>query len=264
MNQTKIETFNFDDRDNIGTKVDKIKYSSISENIEPLSILLFRGDTWYSHLIEWIQAEEVAPFYLEEYGLYSHCAIIVNKQLFPKVKQMENGKLYIFEMTSTGGIFSKDSPDIETGKGKTGLQIRELESVLKTYQGRIVLLKLKNNPLKQMEDESIKDFQMRIQELCLKSQDYKDKNIDDSYQLNPLRLFASVFSDIRWVRSFSIGKNWKMCGHVLSEYLQTLGILDSNLNPEDVIPEDFIYDADKKIPKDLYLLPPIEVIYDLD
>lgn len=245
----------------LGMLVSRINYSSIYHDIQPLSILLFNGNDVCSELVEWIESKRVDPKYIKDYGLYSHCGIIVNKQLFPNVSQMEDGKLYVFEMKPKNSIFTKDAPDIETNTDRNGLQIRDLESVVKTYQGRIALLKLKINPLEKMEDETMKDYQIRIQDLVFKSQNFKDQYTNTYNESNPLKFFASVFSEFRWVRNYlNPSKGSKSNAQIVIEYLQILGIFDTNINSEDVIPQDFIFDADKKISNEIYPLPPIEII----
>jgi hypothetical protein len=252
--------------DRIGDEILKKSFHEIKDELEPLSILLFRGSDLYSKMIRDVESIELNnEKIIEEYGLFSHCGCLINKKLFPNVKNMQEGKWYVYEMTLTSPIFGDTTPDIESGSGKFGLQIRDFESVLNTYPGRIVIIKLRNNPILQRENESNKEFEDRLNKLYLKSQKFHDLNKNLLYQMDPLRLIASVFSKFRFIRKLlPFSKYWKMCSTTLTYYLQYLEILDKNINSEDIIPEDFIYDSNNELKQSTFILPPIEITKNLN
>lgn len=234
------------------------KFEDIEEQLEPLSVVLFRGQGFFSNLIVNVEklSNAVSPY------RFSHCGILVTKDLFPLVKNLQPKTFYVYEMTCSGKIASDETPDIETGKPKFGVQLRDFKSVLQSYPGSIAVLKLKNNPLKVQEGETDDEYQQKVLNIIAKSQAFKDKNSGLIYQLNPIRLLASAIPYLRFLRAFfPFSKFWQMCSQTSIEYLKAVGVVPKKVASENVIPVDFIHDADGELESaKLFELPPVQVI----
>lgn len=164
-------------------------------------------------------------------------------------------------MTMTGKIAGDITPDIESGKCRFGTQIRELSSVLKTYPGKICVLKLKDNPFGQRSDEDDSTYKKRISDLRTKATLFKTTNRCTWYQLNILQMLASVLPNIRWIRYFCpISKYWAMCSQIATEFYKTIDVLGHNVIPDDVLPQDFISDKDHQIKTETFEKPAIQIL----
>lgn len=148
------------------------------------------------------------------------------------------------------------TPDIESGRGRFGTQVRDLRSVLRTYKGTVAILKLKENPFSKGAFETDSEYQKRMSDLRKKCTQFKNDHRSTWYQLNFIRflfsisiirfrLLSSALPFLRFVRVFfPFSKYWKMCSDIVASFYKHIGVLPEEVNTEDVIPEDFISDAD--------------------
>lgn len=111
-----------------------VNYSAIKERFQPLDLILFRGTDIVSDTIC------IVSKLTTKEGDFSHCGLLVNKELLPTVPQLKANTWYVWESTfsAVGGLlghFGDGVPNIETGKGRLGVQIRDFEAVVKGYTG---------------------------------------------------------------------------------------------------------------------------------
>jgi len=250
-----------------------ITYSKLIEKIAPLDLILFKGGDLVSDTIRFLEKEELKN------GDFSHCGLIVNSELLPTVPQLIPGKWYVWEstMSATSGLmshFSDNVPNVETGKGKFGVQIRDFEDVipsyLKTKGTAIAWCQLKDNPWKQKPDENILTYYWRKKKLIKKACNTHKRYGNRMYDVNFLSLFAALFPCLRKARDefneifidghkilSSIDINidpagWLFCSELVALVYQRLGIIGKQFNPADVVPVDFLgYDKDG-LPKLVY------------
>ena len=102
------------------------QYSSIKNIIFPLDIILFRGTDGVSDLIRVVEQD------VRGCGDFSHAGIIVTRELLPNLTKLEAKKLYVMESTMSYPLplVSDGPPNILTGKGYFGVQIRDLSILL--------------------------------------------------------------------------------------------------------------------------------------
>ena len=125
-----------------------VSYQEMKHRFKPLDLLLFRGTDFISNTVSIVSRLTTGN------GDFSHVGLLVNKELLPTVDCLVEGKWYVWESTFTavGSFlenFSDGIPTVTTGKGKLGVQIRDIELVVKNYTasgGKIAWAALKNNP----------------------------------------------------------------------------------------------------------------------
>jgi len=236
-------------------------FEEMKSEFEPLSIVLFCGKDFTSDLIKKVQSKAMEEkSHVKNYGIYSHCGVLVNKSLFPNIEALDPEKWYVFEMTMSRQVSGDPVPNAETGKGKFGLQLRDFEKVVAYYNGDVAVLKLKNNPIRKKDSETKEEYWKRLEQITEKSKQFKKDNDSINYQMNPFRLLASVFSEIRWLRTFMpFTDPWQMCSEITTSYLKAVGAFDSSINEENVVPQDFIFDEDQALKQTLFELPPIRI-----
>lgn len=219
---------------------DVLTYDQVAAIASPLDLLLFRGGCIFSTVI--MTAEKITT----GYGKYSHAGIIVTKDVLPEVKELEEGKLYVWESTMSYplGEMTDGVPNVETGKGKFGVQLRDFEEVLKAYtksEGtEVAWCKLINNPWNSKKKKRVVKTMAR----CYR--DYGDK----VYEVNILSLLASVIPCLRQARDTIEWddeeiQDFVFCSELAALVYRRLGLLSKEFDPSDVIPVDFLgYDAD--------------------
>ena len=107
-------------------------YDAIKNKIRPLDLIAFRGGDIISDLIATLESHEVGI------GAFSHVGMVVTSEILPSC--MVNGKefylapdrVYVFESTFTYDIphITDGVPDVTTGHGEFGVQLRDLEDVI--------------------------------------------------------------------------------------------------------------------------------------
>jgi len=237
--------------------IERQSYLEIKDRIKPLDLLLFRGKGKPSEFIQWIQETTLGN------GIFSHCGMVVNKELMPWLKFLQPDTLYVWESTLSIpiGDFVDGVPDVETNKGRFGVQIRPLYQVIKAYTDVEEEAYVAWSPL--LDSPWVEENKKRVQKIIRKlHREIGSK----TYELNFLELLASVFPCLRklrdkteWIedttqeilRTWNLADNNKdvdmfyFCSELVAKIYQSLGILDTSINPSDVLPMDFIgYDQD--------------------
>lgn len=92
-------------------------------NLETGDILLFRGNTWFSKLLEFFGKSK-----------YSHVGMVIKHPTF--IENLDPNEIYILHSS-----FSS-KPDAEDKKIKYGVQIEKLQDVLQTYSNHSVYYRM--------------------------------------------------------------------------------------------------------------------------
>lgn len=237
--------------------LERMYYDEIENRFQPLDLLMFRGGDFVSSSIRYLEEKFLGN------GSFSHVGIVVTRELMPWLKVLKPGEKYVWESTMSipiGG-FVEDVPDVESGKGRFGVQIRVLKDVLESYtnaetKALVAWVPLKDNPWSCPEDRK------RISKLVKKL--HKEVGCK-TYELNFLELAASLFPILRvfrkkleWVedatynalRSFDIvegdgGDAFYFCSELVAYIYKKLGIVSQDIKPSEVVPMDFLgYDKD--------------------
>lgn len=171
------------------------------DNLETGDILLFNGNYFLSHLIE----------YLTD-SIYSHIGIIIINPNFEN-KILEG--IYVLE----SGYESK--PDIENNRIKYGVQLTKLDDIIKNYDGKLFVRKLicKRN----------REFYNKIIQI------HSDVH-NLPYDLNALDWIKAYFNvEIGDVKR----KNEFWCSALVCYVYIKLGFLDENIPWTIIRPQDF-------------------------
>jgi hypothetical protein len=230
-------------------------YDNIKDQLRPFDLLLFRGGEFVSKLIRRLEQYQIGN------GEFSHVGLIVTKDVLPFISQLEDGKLYVLESTFSFSIGNnEETPDIVTGKGRFGVQIRDLQSVVRTYTSvagaKMAWAPLINNPW-------LDEF--RRPHLIRQMTDIYNRYGRNKYEVNCLDLFASLFPCLRNTRrrvySVIVGidriittnkitsrqaqSKYLFCSEFVGLVYVNLGIIQPSFNPSDMVPVDFLgYDQD--------------------
>lgn len=237
--------------------------------ISPLDCILFRGKDYISKFVE--EMENLSSGFND----FSHVGIVITSEILPCVKNLKPNILYIWESTSSLCIPGCDTqfvPDVELGTTRFGVQIRELDKVLKAYDGSVYWAKLKVNPwlkrniLDGGKEESIIKTLETIHEKLGKAH----------YELNPISLFSATITMLRPIRNcidFSIIVLHKItnmlrltsgsltqldveefsvfCSEFVSIIYINLGILEITCIPYDITPVNLIHEFHNLLNKPL-------------
>lgn len=220
-----------------------VYYHDVVNEMKPLDLLLFRGSDPFSAFIRFIQNN------MELDSEFSHAGLIVTRDVLPQLTQLKHGIKYVWESTCSWSGVSDGTPDIVSGSGKLGVQIRDLESVVRGYLkgegSKIAWCSLKNNPY----DTDKK----RVQKML--------KNVYTTFGASryeaPLGLCAAVLPPLRKMRYtyghvstpegdilLDLNQNFDgsrlFCSELVALIYQALDIIDQTLNPSDILPSHFV------------------------
>jgi hypothetical protein len=231
---------------------------------KPLDIVLFKGQQFASNLIVKVESIVDTNATTLSEGMYSHVGVVVTRDIFPFIKTkipMDPSKLYVLETTCSGWIAGDETPDVATGKCRFGVQIRELDLVLKTYVGKIAILPLRNNPSVKKNDETQDDYTKRLEFVVMGAQSFWASYDDVMYEMNPLLLLSSAFHFLRVFKVlFPISSQWQMCSSLITSFYKCLGVFPLSVETDMVMPEDFIFDEDHQVASaKLFVHPPIVI-----
>jgi hypothetical protein len=254
-----------------------LSYSEVKNILKPFDLIQFKGTEIVSGLIGYLESKTLG------YGEFTHCGIIVTSDILPNITELKKDRIYVFESIMSHSLLgiTDGVPDVITGTGKFGCQIRDFEDVLKGYMSKdgalIALCSLINNPWDNLEKRS---------ELIKKMQNVYHTYGSRMYDVNILSLGGAIFPRVRPIQNFfnklfsisrSIRKKicpccfnqdkpddggilgWVFCSELVAHVYQVLGIISSDKNPAHFVPVDFMgYDKDgcPKIVNDpIYIIP---------
>lgn len=246
-------------------------YSEIINHIRPLDLLAFRGSDFVSNFISTVQDKVLGS------GEFTHVGLVVTKELLPSVPQLKPGLYYVWESTMSSEYPGSGlmSPDVVTGKGKFGVQIRCFKDVVKTYTSAkgstVAVCRLKNNPwasqsYNRIYETNIHLYDRRENIINQMEQIHEDYG-DRSYELSCCQLLASLFSCLRPFRDNfqqitvkdqkviinyraddENDNEWFFCSELVGLIYKKIGVLPSSIDARNITPMDLLgYDQDHEI-----------------
>lgn len=241
-------------------------YFDIKDQLRPFDLVAFRGGDVISNLISKMEEHEVGV------GAFSHVGMIVTSDILPiassggKSVTLKPGHPYLFESTFTYNIagLSDGVPDIVSGKGDFGVQLRDLEEVIPRYitdeNTKIAWCRLKNNPFNEIPGEEQKNLRLRRELLRDMFTDFFRRYEDRLYEMDFESLLAAMFPSLRFIRDirdtifsalysvlYSCGladktsgpAGWQFCSELVANVYKEIGIIAPNFDPKNVVPIDF-------------------------
>lgn len=245
-----------------------VDFQDIEFMIKPFDLIAFRGGDLVSDTIAKLEEQHNGD------GYFTHVGIVVTSDVLD-VLDSNDDNLYIFESTCSYSIplVQKGVPDILTGKGVLGVQLRKLKDVIPTYieneKTKIAWCSLKNNPYAKKYSESSNCLVSRRKELKKIFSNFFSLYHGRLYEIDLFSLFSSLFSPFRIIRDIKdsaienfmslLGKNgdrspsgWQFCSELVANVYLTLGIFDTSVNPKNIVPMDF-FGSNSKISLPVYI-----------
>ena len=233
-----------------------ISYSEIKGKILPFDLIAFRGGDIISGIIAKLENNQVGM------DAFSHVGIAVTSDILPKMNLI-SGRIYIFESTLSYNIPGETDgvPDVITGSGELGVQLRDLEEIIPRYitdeKCHVAWCKLINNPYERKERESDEDLKFRRINISKKFSKIFKRYHGRMYEMDLISLFGSIFPRVRKLRTAQDdicnlikkfwGSNdpdsgpvgWQFCSELVANIYQAFGLISKDFDTKDVIPIDF-------------------------
>jgi hypothetical protein len=233
-----------------------LNYSYARKLIDPCDLVLFRGIDVISKLICKIEKLETND------GDYSHVGVIVTKELLPNIEELEPDRLYVLESTVTIHKFTDGVPDVRTKKTREGVQIRDLELVVKMYTkngGKVAWGKLIKNPYLYNKNDTVKKITNLVNKYGYRSYDFSifDELSAAFTFLRPIRLKFEGFEyeGMKILSTLKITERKDMedikervifCSDLVCLVYQHIGLIPKSTDSKDVMPIDFIVERPKE------------------
>lgn len=239
INKTINENFIIDSsfeakirRLNIDRKINK-NFREIMNYFRPLDLLLFDSDGTISTVINTIQKFKIKD------SKWSHVGILVNKSIMPYISNLKEGKWYIWEsvMTQKTGMLPSEYKivDIETQEGVFGVQIRDLELVLKEKikkkDQRFAIAKLINSPF---DNENLNKRQELISKIKKIQKDYFHRK----YDFNITNHMSTVIDLPKINLPIKLEKTSLYCSEFAAIVYKELGLLSADIDIRKISPAD--------------------------
>ena len=185
-------------------------------DLETGDVLLFRGNSWISRLVEWVGVSK-----------YSHVGMVVKNPKFMDPDLVDG--IYILESSWN------HTPDAEDHKIKLGVQLHLLDDVLKEFAVGTVMVR-------KLGCERNEAFYKKLTEL--------HKEIHDKpYDMNPWDWLCAKYNMINPLPFDPAYKTTKRfwCSALVSYIFCHMGIIDKDINWSLVAPCEFSSDEAKWI-----------------
>ena len=222
------------------TKIINIK--EIGNFIKPLDLIIVKGNSIYSGAIS-----AVEKLFLGD-GEWTHVGVVIDTTILP-IKNGVAGKLYLWQST----LSNKEDGDIESGKGRIGVQISDLTKVIKYYNKgknqKIAWCKLLSNPLDKKIEETVEEYNKRVIDVKAILLSFYEENESKLYDCNPCALFKSICSCIP---NPCGQRTLYFCSELVTKIYQLVGLIDPKLDPETIAPTELV-DCDDPLVE----LPPV-------
>lgn len=246
------------------------------KNVRPLDLIVFKGGEGVSEVIMDLEKKVVGN------GDVSHVEVAITKRWCSKIKThtpTPDDELLSWGSTLSGKL-NDGVNDLESGGVKFGIQIRNLEHLVKSYiydtGANVGVCRLINNPIEKKEGEKEEEYAKRMEELKQKIDEAYEKFNGNHYDVNMLNLVAALFPALRPFRDaskevidlFKESNPWMFCSEFSAALYEYLGVIVHDdkvggkvFKPEDVVPVDFLgVDEDPDgITKPICEIPPIWV-----
>lgn len=229
------------------------------KQLVPLDLILIQGITPFSRLIE--GGSEL----LRGNGQFSHCGLVINKDLCSDVNFQDEKTLLFMEVSVSIGEKAKN---LETGRFSFGAQVRVLEDVLVEFLDSgagIAVCHLKHNPYteaKKSGDVKKIDFIRKTMNDIYMAYFIHDQSV---YELNIFALLGTIFPSVRSIRDDLEKRTefireehpWLFCSELVCIIYKDLGLLDNDIDAQAYLPVDFINVGDHNKVNSIMELPPI-------
>jgi hypothetical protein len=229
-------------------------FENITTQIRPLDAIFFRGDAIMSKVISYIGNRNKREIRATD---FTHIGIVVTSDILDHVGILPNKK-YILE-SIIGGTCAYDIQDIN-GRIFSGVQIRELESVINAYDKsdgtRVAFGKLIHNPIDTVPLHIIKD----------KFTIFFGKYGNTNYDYNPYSLASSACCCLRpcrqSVETICGTSDYYFCSEIATLLYKYFNLYSMFVNEKDVLPMDIAYaELDKdNAPKIIDVIIPITTL----
>lgn len=259
-------------------------YKALEPRFSSLDLLFFRGPGIPSKVIQYAQEIILGD------GTFSHCGLLISKDVFPNLSFLEDGEWYVWESTMFQRTGVSDSMSIpipyvqtddvvneETKKGKLGVQIRKLRDVVNKYtscemyenDALIAWGPLKTELKENLSQEFIQEKLNEVYQLT-KDLYYEKDMIELSMSIfTPIRKLIAALKRLLKCRTHRCSSSSKssslldttvddsyFCSELVAYVYQLIGILPEDLKPETVVPMDFLgYEQDGIVPNCTEHLP---------
>jgi len=241
-----------------------ITYDELATKAQPGDLLLFKGNDFISKTVCMIEMLETDVTNSSTCSICSHVGIVVNAEALPNVKQLKPDRLYILESTCTLPYISAQIPDERLHKCRMGVQIRDLELVIKSYlkveNACVFWCKLQDNPWETSRDDMIAKIDHLVQEIGYRPYEYRIINLLASvfpFLRSTRMTFDVMVSDVYHILSTlhlandktpkDIEEQTLFCSQLVSMFYQRLGLLNLQIDPADIIPVDYIHPRDERM-----------------
>lgn len=185
----------------LGSKYNGYSYSYLIDRARPLDLLLWRGEDFISNTIRHFSDKAVGN------GDFSHAGMLVTRDILPSVTEMKKDRLYVWEATMSYPLcgITDGVPNIETGEGKFGIQIRDLEEVVQAYVAdsddtALGWARLSYNPWVRGRDERKDDAMKRRKEIVRKIRQLHEHLTNRPFERNPLSVLGVLMPSVRPAR----------------------------------------------------------------
>lgn len=273
-------------------KLNLAYWEDIKDKVQPFDLIAFRGGEVVSDIISLLEKNELGV------GDFTHVGMVVTSDIlthYYKDKKIEltadevaddddgvdnvtsittrrklrvkEGEIYVFESTMSHGIIGliQEVPDVTTGKGCFGVQLRNLKKVIPAYitsqKTKVAWCPLLNNPYNVVNNRKL---------LAKTFTEFFNSYEGRSYELDPIALLSSMYPVLRplrycrdmickkiikTMRKFGIEvlsegpAGWQFCSELVANVYKEIGILPPDIDPSNVIPVDFFsadYSSKKK------------------
>lgn len=187
--------------------------------MQPLDLIFFRGTDVVSNTISALEAKILGS------GEFTHVGILINSDLMPWIPDLTPGKWYIWESVVSIPLagFTDEIPDVRTGKGGYGVQIRDLDAVIKKYSGVVVHGALKSHLRRDFSAKKLKKL-------------YRKYGMQ-KYDANCLSLFGAMIPKLRPLRdALVVEKGHLFCSELVATIYRGLRILPKSTDPRNFVP----------------------------
>lgn len=222
-------------------------WDQLKEQIKPLDLIFVRGADYISASIRMVERLQIGN------GDWSHVGIVVTPELID-IENAKSGQLCIWESTMSGSL-ADGVYNLETGKACFGVQVRDLESMVKAQirlGATVAWCRLKENPWLQKEGESEIDWHHRQELIRARLEIIRREHGHAFYDANALALCGAACPCIRPIRDVvPVGENWIFCSELATIIYCAIDIFDhKKVDPKNVIPTDLTsgLDQDQEIP----------------
>lgn len=240
-----------------------VPYPEVRKHVRSFDLFLFRGKDFVSDTISSVERRKTG------FGDFTHVGICLLGEDFPPDSALyKQDTVYIFESTMSEGV-----PDIVDGESHLGVQLRDMDAVVKAYDAS-PKTHIAWAPL-------LPTCRPRVCELSFLTQSVCDRYGGTFYNASIVNLLGAAVPVVRFLRDrprccapgwacyastccccFSTSANdrpdrWLFCSELAANIYRDIGSLPARINPKNVLPVDFVplskdssktHDADGDVP----------------